>query len=129
MKKAFGIFYAIVILLLISSVGIFVLENVARDIKLASDEHIKTQLNFYINSSIEYALLWMSENKNRSSGANYKDLEFLYDKFYKIDLRIYHIKDFLPKESKGSVIIDIKARYDNGANETIVVTKRVSVKP
>ena len=129
MRKAFGVIFAVMILVMLSSLGIFMLEILAKNTKTLSDEHIKTQLKLYLDSSVEYALLWMSEDKNRSSNADYKDLNFLYDNYYKITLRIYHIKDYLPKETKGSVIIDVSGRYDNALNEPIVLTKRVVVKP
>ena len=107
MRKAFGLVYAIMVLVLISTLGILSLEFATKSVKTISNEHIKIQLKLYMDSAIEYALLWMSEDKDRSTGGNYKDLNITYDNNYQIIMRINHIQDSLPKESNGSVVIDM----------------------
>jgi len=61
MRKAFGLVYAIMVLVLISTLGILSLEFATKSVKTISNEHIKIQLKLYMDSAIEYALLWMSE--------------------------------------------------------------------
>jgi hypothetical protein len=128
MRKAFGLVYAIMILVLISSIGILSLEFATKSVKTVSNEHIKIQLKLYMDSAIEYALLWMSTDKSKSTGSNYKDLNITYDKYYKIIMRINHIQDYLPKESNGSVMIDMIGKYSN-QDINISMSRRICVKP
>ena len=128
MRKAFGLIYAIMVLVLISTLGILSLEFATKSVKTISNEHIKIQLKLYMDSAIEYALLWMSEDKDRSTGSNYKDLNITYDNNYQIIMRINHIQDSLPKESNGSVVIDMIGNYSN-QDINISISKRLSVKP
>jgi len=128
MRKAFGLIYAIMVLVLISTLGILSLEFATKSVKTISNEHIKIQLKLYMDSAIEYALLWMSEDKDRSTGSNYKDLNITYDNNYQIIMRINHIQDYLPKESNGSVMIDMIGKYSN-QDINISMSRRICVKP
>jgi len=134
MRRGFGIIYAIVILVLIATIGIYTLELSSRSAKSVSDEHIKIQMQFYMNSAVEYALLWLSENPSRSNPGDFggadpwSDLNISYGNRYNFQLRMYETHLDVP-ESNGSVMLDIVGRFNDTGFDPIVVSKRLILKP
>jgi len=127
-RGGFGIMYAIIVLVLISTIGVYTLELSSKSVKSASDEHLKIQLELYQNSAIEYAILWLSENKSRSQDQNGADLNISFGDGYSFQMKMYATDPTLPPESNGTVIMDIVGRFD-ASSEPIIVAKRVVVKP
>jgi len=133
MRRGFGIVYAMVVLVLIATIGIYTLELSSRSVKSVSDEHIKIQLQLYMNSAVEYALLWLSEEKRRSKPSafgvgDHSDLNITYDTNYAIQIRAWETHLDLP-ESNGTVLLDVIGTFDNTGLEPIVMTRRQIVKP
>ena len=133
MRKGFGIVYAVIILVLIGTIATYTLELSSKSVKSVSDEHIKIQLQLYQNSAVEYAILWLSENKNRSNPSefglgNSSDLNITYDDIYKFQIKMYETSLTDISESNGTVIMDIIGKFE-GTSEPIVVVKRLVVKP
>ena len=133
MRRGFGIIYAIVILVLVATIGIYTLELSSRSVKSVSDEHIKIQMQLYMNSAVEYALLWLSESQQHSNPSDFglgdwSDLNISYENRYNFQLRMYETHLNVP-ESNGTVLLDIVGRFDDPNAESIVVSKRLLVKP
>jgi hypothetical protein len=134
MRRGFGIVYAVIILVLIATIGIYTLELSSRSVKSVSDEHIKIQMRLYMNSAVEYALLWLSDNTQRSNPTDFggadpwSDLNITYENRYRFQLRMYETHLDVP-ESNGTVMLDIVGRFDDTGAEPIVVTRRLIVKP
>lgn len=126
-RNGFGIIYAIIILVLMSTIAVYTLSLSSKTVKSVSNEHIKLQLELYRNSAIEYAILWMNEDKTRSQNPNGSDLNISFDNYH------FQVKMFATTltdipESNGSIILDIVGRTDVDI-EPIIVAKRVVVKP
>lgn len=133
MRRGFGLVYAIVILVLIGTIGIYTLELSGRSVKSVSDEHIKIQLQLYMKSAVEYALLWLSEDKRRSKPSafglgDHSDLNITYDTNYAVQIRAWETTLEIP-ESNGTVILDVRGSFAKTGAEPIVITRRLIVKP
>lgn len=135
MRRGFGLLYAIIILVLIATIGIYTLELSSRSVKSVSDEHIKIQMKLYMNSAVEYALLWLSEERRYSNPTDFgspdpwSDLNISYDNGrYAFQLRMYETNLDVP-ESNGTVLLDIVGRFDDTGAEPIVLAKRLLIKP
>lgn len=134
MRRGFGIVYAVIILVLIATIGIYTLELAGRSVKSVSDEHIKIQMQLYMNSAVEYALLWLSETKQRSNPTDFgsadpwSDLNITYENRYRFRLRMYETSLNVP-ESNGTVLLDVTGRFEDPGREPIVVAKRLVIKP
>ena len=125
MRRSFSLAYAILIVVLISTVMVLSLQFSAKTVFVSSKENIKIQLKLYMDSAIEYTLLWMSKDKTRSQQD--QNLSISYDdNNYTIYIQIHSIKDPLPKETNGSVIVDVVGVKPN---TNIRLTKRISLKP
>ncbi len=127
MRRGFGIVYALVILVLIATIAIYSLELSGSNAKSTSDEHVRMQLQLYMNSSVEYALLWMSADPARSQ--NPSDMNLSYDTLYRFSLHIEPVTAYLPAESNGTVMLDVLGLFDDGVHEPLQVAKRLAVKP
>ncbi len=135
MRGGFGVVYALIILVIIATIGIYTLELSARGVKSVSDEHIKIQQQLYMESAIEYALLWLSETKQRSHPVDFgeadgwSDLNISFENNrYRFWLRMYEMTAEVP-ESNGTVQLDIRGSCDLTGAEPIVTTKRLLLKP
>jgi hypothetical protein len=125
--------YAIIVLVLIGTVGIFTLELSSRTVKSVSDEHVKIQLRLYMKSAVEYALLWLGEDKSRSRPGDfglpaYRDLNITYDTNYQIVMRAWETTIDVP-ESNGTVVLDVIGTFDATGAEPLIQTQRLLVKP
>ena len=127
MRRGFGVVYAVLILVIIATIAVYTLEMSSKNAKSASDEHLRMQLRLYMNSSVEYALLWMSANRSRSQ--NMQDLNITYDDLYHVRLHIEPVGDILPPESNGSVILDALGYFGDETQETVRMFNRTVLKP
>lgn len=128
-KRGFAIIYAVVLVILIGMLSVSMLSNINNTTNLTTEEHIRTQMDLYTSSSIEYALLWMSQNKNFSSGAM-KTLNITYPggKYsYTILMRPLSVPANIP-ESAGTVMLDVIGTYTDGA-KVMRTEKRTIQKP
>ena len=128
-KKGFAILYAVVLVVLIGMISVSMLSNINTTSNTTTEEHIRTQMDLYTSSTIEYALLWMSQNKNFSSGAM-KTLNITYpggNYQYTVLVRPLNIPANIP-ESAGTVMLDVIGTYIDGT-KTLRTEKRTIQKP
>ena len=126
-RKGFALLYAVFLMIIVATIGMHTLFLINSTTVNTVNEHIKTQMNLYTSSSIEYTLLWMSENKTNSTTT--QDLNISYPGGYNFTI---HIKPIavpvnIP-ESQGIVLIDVKGEYSDKINH-IITTKRTMQKP
>ena len=127
MKKAIGLVYAIFVLVIISTILVYVLELSSFMPKVTADEYIKNQLKLYRNSAIEYALLWVSADKQRSQ--NTSELNITFEDNFKFSLKIKPTNLSHIKESNGTILIDLIGMYEIANNKMYVITHRTVQKP
>ena len=122
MRKAFGIWQALMIILLVSGMMMVVLKYASISAKHTADSYVQEQAELYLNSSIEKALLEISKydrsdriclasfdsnftNRGKVFSANIKlERYFLYnDSCLNVDYNIT-----TTSESHGMVIMDVE---------------------
>lgn len=125
LKKAFAIPYALFISFIIALVGVYTMELSTKTQSALVKENIKTQMNLYIDSTIEYALLKLSQEKTISASTTdiIDSYEIDYPNNFKFKVSViplYGINSGIiaspqeaPEESAGTVIIDIKGIYQD----------------
>lgn len=144
-RKAFGMIYAIIITVLVASLGILGLKLSNTTLNTTTNEHIAIQLDLYLNSTIELAILYIQRNgfvykenddkdkrpnvmqpieKYISYGQN-QEYQFKYKMTPLIDNSIQDIED-----QKSVMILDVSGWVTNPTtNQTLRVTKRQIIKP
>jgi len=126
-KKAFGLAYATFIMVVIAVVGINTIQMVAETNSSTTKEHIKTQMNLYMDSTIEYSLLWLSQNQNFSQ--NKSTVTINYPSGYTFIVNTYPIVGInganIPIESRGTVVIDIIGSYNDNEHAFSLSTRTV----
>lgn len=126
-RKGFALLYAVFLMIIVATVGMHTLYLINSTTVNTSNEHIKTQINLYTSSTIEYTLLWMSENQSYSTSI--QDLNISYPGGYKFQIHItpINVPADIP-ESKGIVLMDINGEYKDNINN-IKISKRTIQKP
>ena len=125
-RSGFALIYAIAVVVALASIATFALYTSSLTAKQVADEHIRIQLRLYMESALEYTLLWMSGDRNRSRRAD--TLDFLYDNDYDVNVSITPLNlDFIA-ESNGTVLLDVVGQTTI-TGETIRITKRTVQKP
>lgn len=127
MRKGFALIYAVIMLILVGSVGMHTLYLINKTSSISIKEHIKTQMELYVSSTIEYTLLWLSENQTYST--NPQNLTITYPGNYTFNVLItpLNIPNTIP-ESQGTVMLDITGQY-NDNQHPFITTKRTIQKP
>jgi len=127
-KKGFGIIYAVIIILTIAMVSVSVLQDINRTSSVVTEEHIKTQMDLYSSSTIEYALLWLSQDQAFSNAPS-KTLNITYPGNYKFKVIVtpLNIPGNVP-ESAGTVLLDITGEYTDNVHN-IKTARRTIQKP
>ncbi len=150
-RKAFGMIYAIIITVLVATLGILGLKMSATTLDTTTNEHIAIQLDLYLNSTAELAILYIQRNgfvyeetndntattqkrtnpmepivKNINYGANSE-----YKFTYKITpLMNNDIGDGEEEDKKNTMVLDITGFVVSPiTNQTFRVTKRQIIKP
>lgn len=144
-RKAFGMIYAIIITVLVASLGILGLKLSNTTLNTTTNEHIAIQLDLYLNSTIELAILYIQrngfvyqENSDTQKRANVmqpiekyinygqnNEYQFKYKMTPLIDNSAQDIED-----QKSVMILDVSGSVTNPiTNQTLRVTKRQIIKP
>jgi type II secretory pathway component PulK len=122
MRSGFAMIFAIIVVVLIATVGAMSMQFAATSIEYVSHDHVNKQLEFYTKSSVEYALLRLSEGY-QADPASREDrqknrfniiypLENGDDSGYEFNITMTRLPDaFRIDESNGTVQIDIVGRY------------------
>lgn len=126
-KKGFALVYAILVMILVATVGMHTLYLINKTQSTAINEHIKTQMDLYMSSSIEYSLLWLSENQANSTGVNNLTINYPGNYVFNIRATAINVPANIP-ESQGTVILDITGSYNDNKHK-FIVTKRTIQKP
>jgi hypothetical protein len=124
-KKGFALVYAVLLMILVASVGMHTLHLINNTTSAAIKEHIKVQMDLYMNSSIEYALLYLGEAK--LTGSKTITIKYPGNYEYKVTMTPLNVPIDIP-ESQGIVLMDLKGEYlDN--NHKFTLAKRTIQKP
>ncbi|MEA1920567.1 MAG: hypothetical protein U9N52_12050 [Campylobacterota bacterium] len=122
MRKAIGIWQAIMMILLVSGMMIVVLKYASISSKHVGDTYVREQADLYLNSVIEQTLLAISEH-NRSLGclrsfdANIPNFR---GKTYRahVDIAKYYLlnssQDSTDCKTSGATVVDIESEETHG---------------
>lgn len=61
-RNAFGMIFAIIIVILVATLGILGVKLSSRTLNTTTNQHIAMQLDLYVNSTIELAILYIQRN-------------------------------------------------------------------
>ncbi len=125
--KSFALPFAVFVLFIMGTLGVYSLYISASTVKTVVDEDVQLQLKLYSKSAQEVALLWLSENKDRSQNNSELNISFENGRY---NFYVYNWATSLSniKDSNGTVIMDIIG-YTDYTGEIKRVTKRVVTKP
>lgn len=127
MRKAFTLPFAIFILFIMATLGVYSLYVSSQTIKVVADEDVSKQLKIYVDSATEINLLWLSADSSRSQEG--KDLNISFENgAYKFEIYNHATNQKDTIESNGTVIMDIIGTTTI-TGESIRVTKRLVKKP
>lgn len=142
-RKAFGMIYALIITVLVATLGILGLKLSTSTLNTTTNEHIGIQLDLYLNSTIELAILYIQRNGfvynegTNTKRANVmepitKNIKYGANGEYQFTYKITPLQDnqSSSEDIKNSAIVDVSGFVVNPAtNQTFRVTKRQIVKP
>lgn len=125
-RRGFALIYAITVVVALASIASFALYTSSLTAKQVADEHIRIQLKLYMESALEYTLLWISGDQSRSQTPG--SLGFTFDGDYDVNVSITPMDLSHIAESNGTVLLDAVGRT-TVTGETIRITKRTVQKP
>lgn len=143
-RKAFGMIYALVITILIATLGILGLKFSVKTLNTTTNEHIGIQLDLYLNSTLELAILYVQQygfvngengqprqdpnapiTKNIKYGSNGE-----YDFIYTVTPIIDNAQAGVNEDIRNVATVDISGFVTNPVTKQIFrVTKRQIIKP
>lgn len=150
-RYAFGMIFAIIILVVVSTIGILGLKLSSSTLNTTTNQHIAIQLDLYLDSTIELAILYIQRNgfkfaegstqprpnvmapiiKNINYGAN-GEYRFTYKMtpLVDIDNPLSPDTEEIKQTKVNTMVLDVSGYVVNPAtNQTFRVTKRQVVKP
>jgi type II secretory pathway component PulJ len=110
--RGFALIYAIVILLITSTLSLYIIELNSQIFKQTTDYNAKTQLNLYMQSAINQSKFLLKKDHQGNSKFN-----IIFEDEYEFNVSTRFIDD-----SNSSVLIDIVGRYE--IDEPIVIFRR-----
>ena len=120
MRKAMGLWQAIMMILLVSGMMMMVLKYASISARHISDSYVREQAELYLNSVIEEALLEISDH-NRSSGHCWQGRDFSIPKSHgkeynaSVNIEKYYLyKDSADANSCGSLTQPIQTQESHG---------------
>lgn len=126
-KKSFALPFAIMVLFIMGTLGIYSMYISSQTVQVVVDEDIQIQLKLYADSAEELNLLWLSEDSDRSQKGRDLNITFEGGRYvfmvYNTPTSLTHIP-----ESNGTVIVDIVG-FTDITGERKRITKRVVRKP
>ena len=143
-RKAFGMIYAIIITILVATLGIFGLKFSAKTLNTTTNEHIGIQLDLYLNSTLELAILYVQQygfingengrpradptakiTKNIKYGSNGE-----YEFTYTITPLLNNAQSNINEDIKNVATVDISGFVTNPVTKQVFrITRRQIIKP
>ncbi len=151
-RQAFGMIFAIIILVIVATLGILSLKLSSSTLNTTTNQHIAIQLDLYLDSTIELAILYIQRNgfkfvegsatqqrpnvmapivKSINYGAN-GEYRFTYKMtpLVNIDDPLSNDSDEIKQTKVNTMVLDVSGYVVNPVtNQTFRVTKRQVVKP
>lgn len=151
-RQAFGMIFAIIIMVIVATLGILGLKLSSRTLNTTTNQHVEIQLNLYLDSTIELAILYIQRNgfqyvegsttqkrpnpmkpitKTISYGAN-NEYQFTYKMtpLYNPDDANSGDSEEIKQAKINTMVLDVSGYVVNPVtNQTFRVTKRQVVKP
>lgn len=150
-RQAFGMIFAIVILVVVATLGILGLKLSSKTLNTTTNQHIAIQLDLYLDSTIELAILYIQRNgfkfaegstqqrpnamapiiKNINYGAN-GEYKFTYKMtpLVDVDNPLSPDSEEIKQTKVNTMVLDVSGYVVNPVtNQTFRVTKRQVVKP
>ncbi|RDU65216.1 hypothetical protein [Helicobacter sp. MIT 14-3879] len=144
-RKAFGMIYAIIITVLVATLGILGLKLSSTTLNTTTNEHIAIQLDLYLNSTVELAILYIQRNgfvDNENTNTKRPNVMASIERYinygergeyqfkYKMTPLIDNSSSTAQEDQKNVMILDISGSVTNPiTNQTLRVTRRQIVKP
>lgn len=157
-RKAFGMIFAIILIILVATLGILALRLSTSTMNTTTNEHIAIQLDLYLNSTTELAILYIQrygfvydENGNKRANVNAAIDKYInyganneYKFKYKMTPLINNDKEnttlypidpdtgfsTFREDQKSAMVLDISGSVTNPiTNQTLRVTRRQIIKP
>lgn len=143
-RKAFGMIYALVITILIATLGILGLKFSVKTLNTTTNEHIGIQLDLYLNSTLELAILYVQQYgfKNGEDGKAKQDptapitkkIKYgsngEYEFTYTITPLLDNSKNNINEDIKNVATVDISGFVTNPVTKQVFrVTRRQIIKP
>jgi hypothetical protein len=128
MRNAIGMYYAMIVMIIIAVIMTLSLSTGAMTTKSMTDEYVRLQMDLLMDSAIEYALLYISGDASRSITPN--DVNISFDSRYHFRIHITPLSgDDGVVESNGTVRLDILGNTTLPLDENYQISKRLLVKP
>ena len=150
-RQAFGMIFAIILLVLVAGLGVLGVRLSTSTLNMTTNQHIAIQLDLYMESTIELAILYIQRNgfkyveggylvtprtnpmepivRTINYGAN-NEYVFTYKMTPLVDLDPTKTDDPVIQTKINTMVLDISGYVVNPiTNQTFRVTKRQVVKP
>lgn len=146
-RQAFGMIFAIIITVLVATLGILGLKLSTSTLNTTTNEHIAIQLDLYLNSTVELAILYAQrygfetdENGNPRPNINQpiiKNINYGANNAYRFTYKITPLPLTTAgmtteqiNTMKNTMVLDVSGFVVNPVtNQTFRVTKRQIIKP
>lgn len=142
-RNAFSIIFALIVTVLIATLGILGLKLSTSSLNTTTNEYINIQLDLYLNSTIELAILYIQRNSfqfvegTQTQKLNpmtpiVKNIKYGGNGEYSFTYKMIPLVDptTASESVKNTMILDVSGFVVNPAtNQTFRVTKRQTIKP
>lgn len=143
-RKAFGMMYALVITVLVATLGVFSIRFSTSSLNATTNEHIAIQLDLYLDSTIELAILYaqrygfVNDENNRPRPNPLtpitKNINYGINGEYKFTYKLIPTHDNsiskVDEDMKNAMILDVSGFVISPiTNQTFRATKRQVIKP
>ena len=150
-RQAFGMIFAIIIMVVVATLGILGLKLSTSTLNTTTNQHIAIQLDLYLDSTVELAILYIQRNgfkfveggttqvrpnvmepiiRNINYGTN-GEYRFTYKMTPLVDIdQLSGDSDEVKQTKVSTMVLDVSGYVVNPiTNQTFRVTKRQVVKP
>ena len=151
-RQAFGMIFAIIIMVVVATLGILGVKLSSSTLNTTTNQHIAIQLNLYMESTIELAILYIQRNGFKYVEGQYgtqrqnpmepiiRSINYGANGEYKFTYKmtpLVNVDDPLSQDSEevkqtkvNTMVLDVSGYVVNPiTNQTFRVTKRQVVKP
>lgn len=150
-RQAFGMIFAIIIMVVVATLGILGVKLSSSTLNTTTNQHIAIQLDLYMESTIELAILYIQRNgfkyeegkyntqsrpnpmapiiRSINYGAN-GEYKFTYKMTPLVNVDTLSDSDAVKQTKVNTMVLDVSGYVVNPiTNQTFRVTKRQVVKP